>query len=62
VRDVVQNHLLQVISLLAMDPPRVVRKPARTRPRSCGCFAPCGRSIRIRWYAVSFAATATRKG
>ena len=60
IRDVVQNHLLQVISLLAMDPPGG-HEPMRARRRSCGCSAPCGRSIRAKSYAASFAATATKK-
>jgi glucose-6-phosphate 1-dehydrogenase len=45
IRDVVQNHLLQVIALLAMDAP-VGQEPLAMQARSCGCSARCARSIR----------------
>ncbi len=58
IRDVLQNHLLQVTSLLAMDAPigGAVRK--RCARRSCGCSARCARSTRPRWCAASSRATA----
>ena len=45
IRDVVQNHLLQVIALLAMESARRSRARGACRRRSCGCSAPCARSI-----------------
>ena len=41
----VQNHLLQVMALLAMDAPVGARCRMRCAPRSCGCSARCGRWI-----------------
>ncbi len=61
IRDVVQNHLLQVIALLAMDAP-VGRDTDRCVPRSCGCSARCVRSIRRRSCAASSAGIAMRTG
>ena len=45
IRDVVQNHLLQVVSLLAMEPPPASRA-MRCATRRRGCCRPCDRSRR----------------
>jgi glucose-6-phosphate 1-dehydrogenase len=58
IRDVVQNHLLQVIVLLAMDPP-TGHEPEAMQAKSCGYFAPCARSIRRTWCADSSRVIAT---
>ena len=61
IRDVVQNHLLQVVALLAMDAPigeDAERDPA---PKNCACSARCGRWIRTTSCAASSAAIATSR-
>ena len=63
VRDVVQNHLLQVISLLAMDPPPGGQEAAGAAGREAAAV-PRHAAARSgqRWCAASFAATAKRRG
>ena len=60
IRDVMQNHLLQVVGFLAMEPPSSAhpRRSATSRRRCC---ATCARSIRRRWCAGSSAAIATSR-
>ena len=55
IRDVVQNHLLQVVSLLAMEPPvgSARRRPSATS--SSRCSTPSGRSPRTTSCAASTA-------
>ncbi len=58
-RDVVQNHLLQVVSLLAMEAPVAAatrRSATRRRRRSVRC----GPSRRTTWCAASSSAIATK--
>ena len=49
IRDVVQNHLLQVVSLLAMEAPSRAypTRGATSRSRSCGRFAPSTKSVSL---------------
>ncbi len=58
IRDVVQNHLLQVIALLAMDAPVGHDAGSPCAPKSCACFARCVRSTRSRSCAASSTAIA----
>ena len=60
VRDVVQNHLLQVIALLAMDPP-TGHEPEAMQQKSSDYFVRCGRSIRPKWCAASSRVIARRR-
>ena len=61
IRDVVQNHLLQVIALLAMDPP-VGHEPAAMKAEKLRIFrGRCGRSIPKKSCAGSFADIAVKK-
>ena len=60
IRDVVQNHLLQMIALLAMEP-RSVSAAAPCATRSCACSRRCGRSSPSDWCAASIAAIATSR-
>ncbi len=60
IRDVVQNHLLQVIALLAMDAPVGRDSECDARREGRACFEPCDRSIPATSCAASSAAIATR--
>ena len=42
-RDVVQNHLFQIVALLAMEPPAVPRLRRRARREGCACSRRCAR-------------------
>ena len=57
-RDVVQNHLLQVIALLAMDAP-VGRDPESMRAEKLRLFRAMRPLVPTQVVAASFAATAT---
>ncbi len=62
IRDVIQNHLLQVLSLLAMEAPIERRAPNRfatSRPRCCATF---GRSIPTISCSDNSAVIATKNG
>ena len=62
IRDVVQNHLLQVVSLLAMEPPSG-HTPARpSATRSTRFSTPFARSCRPTWCAANTRDIATRTG
>jgi glucose-6-phosphate 1-dehydrogenase len=41
IRDMVQNHLLQLVCLVAMEPPSFFDAD-QVRDESCACCAPCG--------------------
>ena len=59
IRDVVQNHMLQVMALLAMDAP-AGGAPTPCATKSCGSPMRCGRSIPAEVVRGQFAAIATR--
>ena len=53
IRDVVQNHMLQVTSLLAMDAAGRPRHGIACATKSCDCSEPCARSTRPKSCAAS---------
>ena len=57
IRDVMQNHLLQLVSLLTMEPPAPCSRPPRCTARSSTCSRACGRCARATWCEVSTRAT-----
>ena len=61
IRDVVQNHLLQVVANLAMEPP-VSAGGEAVRDERVKAFKTSGHSPGNLWYADSFGAIVTRPG
>ena len=59
-RDVVQNHLLQVVALLAMEPPAGSRRRRRCATSGARCSARSAPSTPATWSGASTAATSTR--
>ena len=62
IRDVIQNHLLQVLSSVIMDAPLHSAPQRACAMRSRACCAPSGRWMRRAWCAASTAAIATEAG
>ena len=60
IRDVVQNHLLQVVAQLAMEPPVGRRRRLALRREGAGVQGDAHARRRATWCAASTAATATR--
>jgi glucose-6-phosphate 1-dehydrogenase len=53
-RDMVQNHMLQLLALIAMEPPAISTRP-RSATRRSRCCARCARSRPRKWCAASIA-------
>ena len=60
IRDVIQNHLLQLLAVVAMDPPGG-GSPTPIGTRRRGCSWRCGRSSRSTWCEGSTPATGRRR-
>ena len=62
IRDVVQNHLFQVLANLCMEPPARTDSESHARREGEGAEVDSRRSRRRTWCAVSFAATVSEPG
>ena len=57
IRDVMQNHLLQLVSLLTMEPPAPLHRRRRCTAPSSTCSRACSRCDRATWCGASTRAT-----